>query len=137
MKKIVVLASLLVSLSFGLTKMQNYWTVEAVWKTLANFKESGLGECKSVQDKVKGCYVHTKNKDGSSKQLVVYLEKKIVFFARVFRTELPMPMETGAIVCSNDGSRVECTEFTGNALGAEKKEFTGDWNELVKKYVKQ
>lgn len=137
MKKIVVLASLLVSLSFGLTKMQNYWTVEVVWKTLAKYKEMGAGECKSVQDKVKGCYVHTKNKDGSTKQLVAYGEKKITTFARVFKTELPMPMETGMVWCFNHGSKVECTEFTGNALGYESKDFTGDWNELVKKYVKQ
>lgn len=137
MKKVVVLASLLVSLSFGLTKLQNYWTVELVWKMPAYWKEFGVEECKSVQDKVKGCYVHTKNKDGSSKQFVVYGEKKIASFIRVFRTELPMPMETGAVLCANSSKGVECIEYTGNALGQEKKEFTGDWNELVKKYVKQ
>lgn len=137
MKKIVVLASLLVSLSFGLTKMQNYWTVKVIWDTLANYKKAGVEECKSTQDKVKGCYVHTKNEDGSSKQLVVYEKKEIIAFMRVFRTEIPMPIETGMIMCEKSARTGKCFKYDGDATEIEEKEFTGYWDELVENYVEQ
>ena len=141
MKKILVLASLLVSLSFGLTKFNHFYTITILEAVKAG-KMPLPKDCKKVQDKVDGCKIFTERKDGGLDQLVVYQNKKIVAFMRVFNSLYP-PMETEWITCHSSeihkSSKAECVRVFGGSIASpgEREIFEGDWNELVKKYVKQ
>ena len=142
MKKILVLASLLVSLSFGLDKFNHFYTL----LTLEMIKAGKLTlpkPCEKVQDKVDGCFVMTERKDGGIDQIVLYHKKKIMAFHRVFKTPYS-PLETEWIMCVRENRSVEDTKMkcgyrTGDTMtGAGKAEnFTGEAKELIKKYVKQ
>ena len=141
MKKILVLASLLVSLSFGLTKYNHFYTI-TILEAVKTGKLSIGKPCKKVQDKVDGCHIATERKDGGLDQIVVYQNKKMGLFMRVFNSVYP-PIETEWLICiSPEGlgkSKAQCTRTFGGSpvSGGEMEQFEGDWNELVKKYVKQ
>lgn len=139
MKKIVVLASLLVSLSFGLNEINHHYTLLFI----EGIKKGSIGGyCKSVQDKVKGCFTFTTREDDGLDQAIVYKDKKIVMFFRAFKPALS-PIETEFLGCGYDDEKNtnegKCQRFFGGSVadGGSSEEFTGDWNELVKKYVKQ
>lgn len=142
MKKIVVLASLLVSLSFGLTQFNHFYTIMTM--ELAKAGKLPIGKpCKKVQDKVDGCFISTERKDGGLDQIVVYKDKKIYIFYRIFNSLYP-PVETELIVCVRENDNVEDTKMTcvrriGETIagGGQVEEFKGDAKELIKKYVKQ
>ena len=77
MKKILVLASLAVSLSFGLTEYSHFYTLRFIEYLKAG--KMAIGKpCEKVQDKVDGCHIMTERKDGGLDQVVVYQNKKIL-----------------------------------------------------------
>lgn len=142
MKKILVLASLLVSLSFGLDEFNHFYTLRFL--DLVKAGKLPLGKpCKKVQDKVDGCFVMTERKDGGIDQVVVYHKKKILSFHRIFKTPYS-PLETEWIFCARENDSVEdtkmkCAYRAGDNMAGERegKEIEGDAKELIKKYVKQ
>lgn len=136
MKKIVVLASLLVSLSFGANPMGALGSLFSdvyAKPMLKQLQQSGGKPCKSVQDKVDGCYTVTYRKDGGIDQIVIYEKKKIGIFIRIYYQAYP-PMEKAVVTCVENGSNGTCTIQDTNG---KKEEVKGEWNKLVKDYLKQ
>lgn len=142
MKKILVLASLLVSLSFGLDEFNHFYTLSFL--NMLKAGELVLPKlCEKVQDKVDGCTVMTERKDGGIDQIVVYHKKKILIFHRIFKTPYS-PLETEWIMCMRENGSVEdtkmkCAYRAGDNMAGERegKKIEGDAKELIKKYVKQ
>ena len=147
MKKILVLASLAVSLSFGLTEYSHFYTLRFIEYLKAG--KMAIGKpCEKVQDKVDGCHIMTERKDGGLDQVVVYQNKKIVSSQRVFNSLYP-PMETDWLTCyspelnpidkSKKLGKSLCVRHFGGSITSEDKveQREGDWNEFVKQFVKQ
>lgn len=158
MRKILVLASLAVSLSFGIdiskSALYNPYTA-----TILEVGKQGKGadmqiykECKSVQDKVNGCSVFKQREDGGVDQIVSYANKKIFAFHKIYKSAYP-PMETGWVFCAMSGfnskdnkARVECVDMakavnTGKAeyildKNGTIKEVESEFNAMLKKHIK-
>lgn len=140
MKKILVLASLLVSLSFGLDKFNHFYSLRFL-ELLKAGELSFPKFCEKVQDKVDGCTVMTERKDGGLDQAVVYHKKKILIFHRIFKTPYS-PLETEWIMCARESvedTKMKCGYRAGDNMAGQRegKKFEGDAKELIKKYVKQ
>ena len=140
MKKILVLASLLVSLSFGLDEFNHFYTLSFL--NMLKAGELTIGKpCKKVQDKVDGCFVITERKDGGIDQVVVYYQKKIFSFHRIFKTPYS-PLETEWIGCARENgiedTNMLCMHRAGDNMAGQREGtiFTGEAKELIKKYVK-
>lgn len=143
MKKILVLASLAVSLSFGIdiskSALYNPYST-AIGKAAEQGKAADLfifKECKSVQDKVNGCSVFKFREDGGADQIVTYAHKKIIAFHKIYKSAYP-PMETEWVLCVMSGfenkdnkARVECVDMA-KAANTGKTEYILDKNGTIK-----
>ena len=141
MKKILVLASLLVSLSFGMDAAFNFYSSKVLeWVKEGTIK---IGKpCEKVQDKVDGCFTIKEYQakggaDNGIEQIVVYKDKKILSFIRIFTQPYP-PKETEMVMCDIANNKAECYRLYGHEFlksGGKQEEFEGDAQTLIKKYI--
>lgn len=157
MKKILVLATFLVSLSFGnvvVFKPITNYLVERI-KTDRSFATLfAMKDCKTVQDKVDGCNILKETKHGGIDQFVLYEKKQIIAVIRVFTTSFPggSGWESKLVICNVSPDEQEmwkkkgvfktfrCAQIEANAQGLipdTAKEFKGDKQSIIKQYVKQ
>lgn len=157
MKKILVLATFLVSLSFGnvvVFKPITNYLAEQIKTSRAMATLFAAKDCKTVQDKVDGCKILKETKHGGIDQLVVYQKKQIIAVIRIFTTSLigGSGWESEMVMCvisSDEGEMWEkkgifktfrCAQMEANAQGlipGAAKEFKGDKQSIIKQYVKQ
>lgn len=152
MRKILVLATFLVSLSFGnvivFKPLTNYIMEQA--KTDRSTASLFVAkDCKTVQDKVDGCKILKETKHGGLEQFVAYQEKQIVFFIRIFTTSIPggSGFESKMVMCAGSSfnkegilKSFECSQIEANAqeiIPNTLKQFKGDTQSLIKQYIKQ
>lgn len=154
MKKILVLATFLVSLSFGnvvvFKPITNYLKTDRSLATLLFASK----ECKTVQDKVDGCKILKETKHGGIDQFVLYDKKQIIAVIRIFTTSLigGSGWESKLVMCNVSPDEQEmwkkkgvfktfrCAQIEANAQGLipdTAKEFKGDKQSIIKQYVKQ
>lgn len=141
MKKIVVLASLLVSLSFGMNAAFNFYST----KILGWVKDGTLAigkPCKSDADKVDGCFTMKEYEamgggDNGIEQIVIYKNKKILSFIRILAQSYP-PKEKEMVMCDIKDNKAKCIRLYGHEIlkdGGEQEEFEDDAQTLIKKYI--
>lgn len=158
MRKILVLATFLVSLSFGnvivLKPLTDYF-MELIKTDDSMTTLFAVKDCKTAQDKVDGCKILKETKHGGLEQFVAYEKEQIVFFTRIFTTSIPeaFDFENKWVMCSPSPDEeemfykegilksFECMQMEANLqqgiIPNTLKEFKGDAQSLIKQYVKQ